>query len=149
MVFYIIGGLCLIGFFKTLRGGRHRQRRWRGGPRYRRGMDYIFNRLDTSPGQEKEIRSAVETFLDDAMTTRRELRRSLKEELTQVLSEEELDEEGLRERLGEQELRITGLRESLVAMVARVHAALDSEQRERLRSFLSRTRRMPMAGPYR
>lgn len=158
MFFFLIGGLCLAGFFKMAIGGRrhgrrHGRGRWsRGGPRWRRGLDWAFHRLDTSPGQEKEIRSAVESFLEEAMPSRRELKASMKEGLADILEEDVLDEAALRARMSAQEETLHRVQESLVQTVSRVHAALDSEQRASLRRMIGRfssNRAAHSGGPFR
>ena len=147
MFFTLLGVGFTVAFFKVLFHG-HRHHRG-GGPRWRRGLDVAFERLDTSPGQEKEIRRAVSSFFDDVMPAKRELRRSLKETVLVAIQSEEFSDEALRAELSEQEARILGVRESMVAMLGRVHAALDAEQRERLGAWLGRRMHAPARGPYR
>ncbi len=152
MLFYVVGTLCLIGFLKMW-AGPHRRRRGRchrhGSRRWRRHLDGLFERLDTSPGQEKEIRSAVEDFFEDVVPMRRAMRHSLKDQILEVLAEEELDEDTLRPRMMEHETRVASIRESLLTLITRIHTALDSEQRAQLRRYVGRFS-MPMSvGPYR
>lgn len=160
MFFHFLGVLFLIAFFVVLkrsrRGrcgsgdyghGRHHRRRHRS--LWRRGLDHAFERLDTSPGQEKEIRSAMSGLFDDVVPARREMKKAMKEILSTALSEDVFDEEALRLAMTEQEDRITGLRESLIAMLSRVHEALDEEQRTQLAAFAKRRMAPSMGGPYR
>ena len=108
----------------------------------------MVERLDTSPGQVKEIRSAMSGLLDGGVPARREMKRARKEIFSTALSEEVFDEPAVRKAIGEQEDRIVGLRESLIAMLGRVHEAVDEEQRAQLAAFAAR-RTVPMGGPYR
>lgn len=76
------------------------------------------------------------------------MKRAMKEIFSTALSEDVFDEAAVRKAIGEQEDRIVGLRESLIAMLGRVHEALDEEQRAQLAAFAAR-RTVPMGGPYR
>lgn len=157
MFFHFLGVSFLIAFFVVLKrsrhgrcahgGGRHHRRRHRS--LWRRGMDHAFERLDTSPGQEKEIRAAMTGLFDDVVPARREMKRAMKEILSTALSEDVFDEEGVRRAMSEQEDRLSGLRESLIAMLGRVHEALDEEQRAQLAAFAARRMAPSMMGPYR
>ena len=83
---FVIGFASLVGLISVLRKGRcagrfhggdcghhHHHHHGHGGPpwaRHGRGphrwMHRLFERLDTTPGQEKEIRAAVRDFMDEA-----------------------------------------------------------------------------------
>ena len=161
MFFHFLGVSFLIAFFvvlkKSRRGrcgsgggsghGRHHRRRHRSF--WRRGLDPMFERLDTSPGQEKEIRSAMSALFDDVVPARREMKRAMKQIFSTALREDVFDEAAVRKAIGEQEDRIVGLRESLIAMLGRVHEALDEEQRAQLAAFAARRMAPSMGGPYR
>src|SRR6476659_6155874 len=99
MLGFLIGTVCLIGLIKTLRWGRHGhdgygggcgggygRRGWGGGDSWgdqdHRGgwgggrnvmLRGLFHRLDTTPGQEKAIKAALEELYEAARSARGEV----------------------------------------------------------------------------
>jgi hypothetical protein len=129
----LFGTLCLVGLVYVVRRGRHhrfhhfghgRHRGW--GPRA--GLNALLDRLDTAPGQEKVIVSAVDDFVERARTTGREIRGTRKE-LADALRGEELDEARLEQVFGRHDAAIADLRTAGVDAVRKVHGALDERQR--------------------
>jgi hypothetical protein len=160
MIGFLIGTVCLIGLVKVIRGGRgwHGHGRWRGygrggfGPRA--GLRFLFERLDTSPGQEKVILGVVE----DLWKTKREVGEELiqsRHDVARAMRGERFDEPALDEAFGRQDALIAKLRASVKAALATVHEALDDRQRKvagdmlegQLLSFASG--RHGNCGPYR
>src|SRR5688572_23606255 len=111
---FIFGTACLIGLTVLLvRGRRHR---WYGGYRQRRGymLGAVLDRLETTPGQEKVIRDAVEEFTTSASGARREFRAS-REDLAKAIRNEALDSRSLEDAFRRHDGSIGDLRNSFVS----------------------------------
>ena len=142
---FFIGGASLVGLIWVLRGGRHghhhghhhgRHHHRRGGFRGR-WMNAIFERLDTSPGQEKAIRAA----LDEIMARGRELRddtHALRRAAADTLKNPVFDASALDDGLARQTVAVAELQKALVAGLATLHETLDDDQRRRLADFAMR-----------
>jgi uncharacterized membrane protein len=125
-------------------GARHRWGRGGfggpfGGPGGTFWLRALFARLDTTPGQEREIRSAIEDF----QTTAREAKgglRGTRDDLAKAISGEVFDEIAL----GEASVRADGVtstvKEAFAQALKRIHGVLDSKQRERLAELLTKGR---------
>lgn len=151
---FIFGTLCLIALIKLARhggchgghcGGGWRHRRWgygggcHGGPEHygpgpfgfgghRWMLRALFERLDTTPGQEKVIVAAVEESREamrDAWKTVRESRA----DLARSLRAETFDEEAVRAARARHEEAMQKAHEVFAASLRKVHEALDSKQR--------------------
>ncbi len=110
-------------------------------------MRGLFERLDTTPGQEKvvksafdEVRKAAEGVKDDLMAARGDVAKAFRSEA--------FDESIAGDLLSRHDAKMDELRKTLVGALAKIHGALDPEQRERLARFLERGPR-PWGGPYR
>lgn len=144
MLGFMIGTASLIGLIAVLRGGRHGHCHggaWSRGGRGRgrfghAALGWLFRRLDTSPGQEKELRAAAEDLRNEARALREELTRA-RSDLASALRNETFDEVALRDALEQHDARLARLRESVVQATARVHGALEPEQRGQLADLLS------------
>lgn len=162
---FIFGIACLIGLKKVLHGrsrgchhGRHgsrMHRRWRRGRygpgRWWRGKFWdLLDDLDTSPGQEKVIRAEVSKLWELAHGTRRAWRHS-GGDMARAMRGESFDEAALGAAFTAQETSLNEMRQAVKEAMARIHEALDPEQRERLAEiFESGTSRgEPFGGPYR
>jgi len=85
---FIFGTACLAGLFYTLRRGRWHHHGGRGGRSSWRGrMRWLFERLDTSPGQEKvlvqaadDLTESFEKLRDEMSAARAAMARSLRGE---------------------------------------------------------------------
>lgn len=117
----------------------------------RRALHFLFERLDTTPGQEKEIRGAVEELWDKAAEMKRE-RRASQEDVAQALRSEEFDEELFGNLFSRHDERLRDMQKAFADAFARIHGVLDTEQRERLARWLeNRAERWGSRrhGPYR
>lgn len=126
---FFIGTLSLIGFIKVLRGGG----RWghgRGGPR-RWMMRRLFQHLDTTPGQEKVIASAVENAQRVAYSTREELFRS-RSDFAKAMRGETFDTAQVNERFEAQQKAVDEMKSAVREGMQQIHEALTPEQRNRL-----------------
>jgi uncharacterized membrane protein len=134
---FIFGTACLAGLIYTVRrgryghgpGGRHGRWSWRGR------MRWLFERLDTSPGQEKvivqaadELTEAFEKMRDEFSVARAAMARSLRGET--------FDAASLREMDAKHDALLENMRKTLRTSLSRVHEALDPKQRRELADML-------------
>jgi Spy/CpxP family protein refolding chaperone len=147
---FVFGTLCLIGFIAVWRRrhGWHRYGfhpgygpgcgRWGGdgegrrfGWRQRFGLYRVFEELDTSPGQEKAIRSAL-AELRAAFEALRPQLVETRESLAAALTSEPLDTAALENSLQGRLAEASNVGPALASAVAKIHDALDADQRKRL-----------------
>ncbi len=152
---FFLGTICLIALISVLRRrwwggcgwhgpaygrygsyGRYPQR-WRGGRRnWRWGMlRSIFERLDTTPGQEKAILAAASDLREPSERARSEIRESLTE-VAQALREDRIDEAKLRQAFSRQRDALGTAQEALLGALSRVHEALNPNQRRELAEWI-------------
>ena len=138
---FVFGTACLAGLFYNLRrgGGRYGygygRRGGPGGWSWRGRMRWIFERLDTSPGQEKVMVEAADA-LSDALGKLRGEMGSARATLAQALRGETFDAAALREMDAKHDALLEELRKTLRASMAQVHEALDDRQRRELADLL-------------
>jgi uncharacterized membrane protein len=159
MIGFVVGAVCLVGLIKVIRSGRGGfHRRGFGGPWSRRlrgpraMLRRVFERLDTSPAQEKVLVAAA-TELWDARQPLREEAEATRREVARALRGPAIDEVSLGELFARHDEVLRDLRKTTVGALARVHDALDEQQRASLadsveRGFLGRGRHAHR-GPYR
>ena len=163
MLGFFIGLASLFGLVHVLRRdyGHHPQHHHHGGcgprGRHRRGRRFgkrwmrgLFERLDTTPGQEKVIRQALEDVMDEAGRARRAVP-TMRSSIGAAFGSETLEESALEEAMAPADEGLARVRESLKGALGRIHEVLDDQQRQTLARWLSREgSRFPMAfGPYR
>ncbi len=173
MLGFLFGTVCLIGLIKVLRrghgyGGRFGCGYGHGcggyGPDYGAGERYggprgrprwflraLFERLETTPGQEKAIAQALDQL--------RENRRVLKEEVEQTradigraVSGGLIDDRTLDETFARHDRLLAQLRVSFVEALKTVTETLDERQRKQLAQWLEGgfwRGGGPWGGPYR
>ncbi len=140
---FLIGALSLYGLVKVLRHGRCGHRGFRGGRhRGRHGgpgnkLRFLFERLDTSPGQEKAIRQAVRDVMDEFQNFGGSFGEA-KGAARDVLTSEVFDEGPIDALFEDQDARLARLRVSLKEGLRTVHESLDDEQRSELGRLLRR-----------
>lgn len=111
----------------------------RGGPFFANMMlRRLFETLDTTPGQEKAIVAAFEELRSEARKHRVEVKKT-REDLAKVMRGPSVDETVLGELFARHDEAITALRKALIGAMAKVHDALEPEQRNRLADFIERT----------
>jgi uncharacterized membrane protein len=99
-------------------------------------LRWVFQRLETSPGQERVIidaadamRSAVQGWRGDLDRTRSDVARSIRGEV--------FDGTALEEAFARADGRLNTLRDVVRAQAARVHEALDARQRAELADLIA------------
>ncbi|MDB4943100.1 MAG: hypothetical protein JWP97_2634 [Labilithrix sp.] len=123
-------------------GGHHRGGRgW--APWARRGIGRsfwlraVFARLDTTPGQEREIRAALEDMQERA----RDAKTSLPEARTNVaraVRGDEVDLGALEAASARLDATSEMMKDAFNGALKRIHAVLDSRQRERLADLIGK-----------
>jgi Spy/CpxP family protein refolding chaperone len=138
---FLFGAACLLGLTATVARGRHdhhcgghRSRgfgRGRGRGRGRYFLNRLMDRLDTTPGQEKVIREAVETLMDDFHEARRDFRGS-RTDVAQAIRAEVLDRASVEAIFDRHDQVIDRVRNSALDAFAKIHETLDQRQRKTL-----------------
>lgn len=160
MIGFLIGTACLIGLIKTLRhgygchggyshgchgmsrcgGGRwnhHGGRTWGGGDPQRWFLRGLFERLDTTPGQEKVILQAAEQ-LRAQMRTGREALHDTGAHAARAFRGERFDEAAMADAFTKQDAALESTQKALFEALAKVHEVLDERQRRELADLMER-----------
>lgn len=144
MIGFLIGTACLVGLIKTLRhggchGGFHgRSCHHGGGARgfgSRSALRFLFERLDTSPGQEKVILAAVEELWRMRSELKDELDKS-RADVARVMRAPTFDEAALAAAHARQDVVLAKLRAVVTHALGEVHGVLDERQRKTLGDLL-------------
>jgi Spy/CpxP family protein refolding chaperone len=141
----VIGVLLLVKRLVLRRrfgyGGGCGRASWRGHHRGGVGGSFwlraLFSKLDTTPGQEKEIRSAIEDFQKSARESKESLGAS-REAVARAVRHETFDEIAIGEATVKVDAATGQVKQALEAALRRVHAVLDGKQRERLAELLEK-----------
>ena len=116
--------------------GRRGFGRGPGGSWWLRG---VFAKLDTTPGQEREIRNAIEDFQRTARDAKDGLR-GARSHLATAMKGADLDESAFVQANATAEDAATKVKDAMAAALRRVHAVLDPHQRTRLADLIERGR---------
>lgn len=119
-------------------GGDHHQGDWGGpGGGFSPGamLRGLFQRLDTTPGQEKVILSAVEELRDAGKKLRGEGRAS-RADVAKAMRSPGFDEVLFGEMFARHDTSVEELRKAAVGAMAKIHDALDEKQRARLADLI-------------
>jgi Spy/CpxP family protein refolding chaperone len=156
---FIFGTLCLIALFAALRRRRYARygmARYGCGPGHGRGYGYgyayapvphrrggrwlatrwLFEHLDTTPGQEKAIRKTLDELRERLVSGRDELQTARKE-VAQAVGGDVLDETALKAASDRVEGLFDKTRSELGQALLEVHAALDGPQRKALAEMIA------------
>jgi len=163
---FLIGTACLIGLIWTLkrghrfgggcghrswhRGGWHGESRHEGRGGFGRNafLRWVYEHLDTTPGQERVMKSAVDDFMERARAARRDVEDS-RRDVARAMKSESFDAESLGEAFAKHDSAITALRNAGVEGLAKIHEALDEKQRARLAELIESGIGRRWHGPYR
>ncbi|MCY1021230.1 periplasmic heavy metal sensor [Pyxidicoccus sp. MSG2] len=134
---FFFGTACLAGLIFTLRGGRHwHHHHHRGTGRWGRArLRWLFERLETSPGQEKVIVKTVEEVTEAFAKVRDEVGPS-RTALGSALRGEHFDGDALRELFARHDVALDNLRRTVQGALSQVHEALDPRQRRELADLI-------------
>ena len=98
-------------------------------------MRWLFERLDTSPGQEKVFVKAADE-LTEAFEKLRDEARNTRAAIAQALRGEQFDAASLRELHEKHDALMAQLRETLRTAMSQVHESLDPRQRRELADLI-------------
>ncbi|MBX3188423.1 MAG: periplasmic heavy metal sensor [Labilithrix sp.] len=135
-VFGVAKRLVLRRFFRP----RACHPRWAGG---RRGfgrsfwLRALFARLDTTPGQEREIRAALEDLRDRARDAKTDLTPS-RESLGKAIAGESFDVGAYEAASARLDATSEKIKDAFRGALERIHGVLDPKQRARLAEILSK-----------
>jgi Spy/CpxP family protein refolding chaperone len=141
---FLFGAACLGGLFAMLFHRNHHRYhhggcgRGYGGHHFHRGRHFLhaaFERLDTTPGQEKAIVAALDELRDSARATRGKVMAS-RGEVAAALREDRFEPERVRAVLARNQEELVTLGDNGTQALGKIHEALDSEQRKRLARWL-------------
>ena len=146
---FLFGTACLLGLTATFArhhhhdrhpfASGHRGRGFRSG-RGRFVLNRLLDRLDTTPGQEKVIREAVDTLMDDLHDARSELR-ATRVDVARAIAGETLDRGAIDGVFERHDLVIERVRQNALDSFGKVHETLDGRQRRILAELIE-------AGPF-
>lgn len=136
---FIFGTVCVAGLaFMAARGHRHHGFRRHGfhGRGFRRwGMYSVFERLETTPAQEKAILGVIETLRDKGRSFASDARASRKD-VASALRGDAFDEQAFAALFDAHIGAIGGLRDEFAKAVGLIHETLTDSQRRRLAEIL-------------
>lgn len=119
------GGRC--GHRGHFRGGH--------GPGRSSWLRALFSRLDTTPGQEREIRAAIE----EVQRVAREAKHGVfgaREKVAKAVAGEVFDPSAIDDASAQVDAATARVKDAFRAALEKVHAVLDAKQRERLAELL-------------
>jgi uncharacterized membrane protein len=97
----------------------------------------VFERLDTSPTQEREIRAVVGEVMDAGRALKNDVKGSRKD-VADAFRGDDFNEELMASLLTRHDERIEDVRKAMVMGLAKIHATLDPDQRKQLARMLER-----------
>lgn len=121
----------------------HLRRRWGGFGRHGGGLyrsfwlRALFARLDTTPGQEREIRAAIEELRERARDAKSSMKES-RDGLGRAIGGETFDEGAFESVSARFDATSEKMKDAFASALRRIHGVLDPKQRERLAELLSR-----------
>ncbi|MEZ4366014.1 MAG: periplasmic heavy metal sensor [Kofleriaceae bacterium] len=118
--------------------------RWRGGRPWRR-LAFLYDQLDTTPGQERVIQREVRGLMMLGRAQRRGLR-DARADLGRALAGDQVDQPALEAALARGDAAWAELRAAAAASLVQIHGVLDSEQRAQLGRYLGAA---PGGAPFR
>jgi hypothetical protein len=136
------GGACGGGSGRRRWGGGHHgygyegeHRGWGGGGGPSVLLRALFERLETTPGQEKVIVAAYDEMREAGREARGELK-AARADVAKAMRSPGVDEVLFGEMFARQDAALLTLRKAAVGAVARVHDALDEKQRARFADLI-------------
>jgi hypothetical protein len=121
---------------------------WDGPPRGGFALRAIFARLDTTPGQEKAIKTAFDELRAKARAVKEDAR-GMRGDLANALRGESLDAETLGTVASRASSAVDGVRDAAIGAILKVHEVLDERQRKIVADFLESGSRFGRGWDYR
>jgi len=139
-----LGALAVLFFLGAVRRAfwHRRLRRWRGRGRGSYALRFLSARLGARPEQERVLSSEAEALAAELHALRDDLF-GARSELADLVAGPSLDAAAVAAALERRTEKLAQLRARLADALARVHAALDPEQRLRLAEVLRHGPRGP------
>jgi Spy/CpxP family protein refolding chaperone len=126
----------LIGLFAV---ARRRHHYWHGRGHFGHHgfspLRRVLDRLDTTPGQEKEIRTAIDDLMEETRAARRDFRGS-REDVARVIREPEVPPGAFDSVFQKHDEVLGRLREAAQKAFLKIHETLDARQRETLAGMI-------------
>jgi Spy/CpxP family protein refolding chaperone len=140
MLGLFIGTVCAVAVVKMLRrvrgyGGFGRHSWYRGPRRPRWLLRGFFERLDTTPGQEKAVVLALEQLRGSRSAVREEIQRT-REDLARAVAGGLIDDRSLEETFARHDRLLAQLRVAFVESLRMATEALDERQRKQASDLL-------------
>lgn len=138
---FLFGAACLGGLAALLFRRNHHHHGVCGhghGGRFQRGRHFLytaFERLDTTPGQEKAVTAAIDEFRDSARAARQKVMAS-RGDIAAALREDQFEPERVRAVVSRHAEELATLGDTSARALAKIHEALDPEQRKRLARWI-------------
>ena len=129
---FLIGTLSLIGLVKVVRHGRgwgHGGFGGRGGGPRQWMRRRLFQRLDTTPGQEKVILEAAETLETNGRAVREAFFNG-RADFAKAMTGEHFDTASVNEAFEKQQGAVDELKKAVLENLQKIHEALTPEQRK-------------------
>jgi Spy/CpxP family protein refolding chaperone len=125
------GGGCGPGRGFGRFGGRH------GGIGRSFWLRALYAKLDTTPGQEREIRAALEELKDRAVDARSALPET-RANVARAIAGDEFDGSALEAVSARLDATGEMMKDAFASALKRIHAVLDAKQRERLAEIVGK-----------
>jgi hypothetical protein len=109
--------------------------RWRGGWGRSFFLRALFERLDTSPGQEKAIRAALDELRAATRSVREEMN-GARVDVARVIRGDRVDDETLGEVSAKATAAAESMRSATAGALGKIHDALDERQRNMLADLI-------------
>jgi hypothetical protein len=138
MLGFIVGAACAVGLAKVMRHRRRGCGRARGGPggNGRRWLlRSLFERLATTPGQERVIVSALDELSENRKAVREELKQT-RADLARAVEGGLIDDSTLDEAFARHDRLTAQLRVAFIEAVKKATETLDEAQRKHVARFL-------------
>lgn len=97
----------------------------------------LFARLDTTPGQEREIRGAIEELRERARDAKSSMKES-RDGLGRAIAGETFDESAFESVSARFDATSEKMKDAFASALKRIHGVLDPKQRERLAELVSK-----------
>jgi Spy/CpxP family protein refolding chaperone len=147
MIGIVVGAAVAVGLFSMARRARRRMYGYamhggcgghgggHGYGRRRRLMRWLFEKLDTTPGQEKVIMGALEELRENRAALREELDQT-RGDIARVVRGGLVDDTALEEAFARHDRLLARLRVSFVEAARKATESLDERQRKALGDLL-------------